>query len=69
MKVGIAVECTTCHRDKAPHGRSVPMLGPSYCTDECIGYKADPMPGCLWPGETEEDFGYPICAHATKEIA
>jgi hypothetical protein len=39
----------------------------TYCDEECDGYNLDPKPGCLWPGETEEEFGYPICEHATKE--
>ena len=67
--IGIHVNCTTCGRTKAPHGRSVPLVGgSSYCTpDDCDGYSEAPLAGCLWPGETEEAFGYPVCAHATAE--
>ena len=73
MRVGIAVYCSVCHRRKAPHGRSVPYaLAGSLCSEdmaefECEGYRQEPLPGCLWPGETEEDFGYTICGHATEE--
>jgi hypothetical protein len=38
------------------------------CDNDCAGYEHDPKPGCLWPGETEADFGYQCCSHATKEI-
>jgi hypothetical protein len=45
-------ECLTCHREKAPVGRSVPMEAANgYCTDECTGYREDPTVGHLWPGE------------------
>jgi len=43
-------------------------MGVYYCYDQCKGYEEDPKPGCLWPGETEEEFGYQICSHATMEI-
>jgi len=67
MKVGIEVECVVCHRRKAPHGRSVPYeLG--LCNHECPGYDKEPLPGCLWPGETEESFPFSICRNATREV-
>lgn len=68
MRVGISVRCSICGRSKAPHGRSAPdaMYG-SLCNSDCCGYDSAPLPGCLWPGETEEDFGYTICANATVE--
>ena len=67
MKIGIAVKCRTCGRMKQPHGRSAPIES-SYCDrDSCIGYDDTPKPGCLWPGETAEDFGYPSCNHATRQ--
>ncbi len=73
MKIGIAVECTTCGMRKAPRGRSVPdaLLG-GLCHDDysrmtCPGYWDDPKPGDLWPGETAEDFGYPCSDNATEE--
>ena len=60
-KIGVTVRCETCKREKCPHGRSAP-LGLSYChDDECTGYKYKPKSGCLWPGESEADFGYPVC--------
>jgi hypothetical protein len=67
VKVGIAVSCRQCGRQKAPRGRSTP-LGMMLCESDCSGYRADPMPGDLWPGETEEDFGYPIGGNATKDV-
>lgn len=66
MKVGVEVRCGTCGRQKQPHGRSAP-LGHGLCDSDCPGYNQEPKPGCLWPGETERDFGFPVCAHATKE--
>ncbi len=45
-------DCTVCGRRKAPVGRSVPLeCGGSYCDWECDGYRKDPKPGHLWPGE------------------
>ena len=66
MIVGIVVRCVTCGHIKQPHGRSAP-IGAVYCFGECSGYGLDPKPGCLWPGETEDEFGYPVCSNATKE--
>ena len=65
MRVGISVECIICGLTKKPHGRSAP-LGSSYCDDDCYGYDMEPKPGCLWPGETEEDFGYKVCDNAVE---
>ena len=69
MKVGISVECVRCRRTKAPRGRSVAAaMGNSMCTDDqCKGYREDPKPGDLWPGETEAEFGYPVSSNATCE--
>lgn len=68
MRVGIAVKCVVCKLDKAPHGRSVSPLSPfDYCDYTCPGYNQEPLPGCLWPGETTEDFGYQSCISATRE--
>lgn len=75
MKRGISVTCTTCGLRKMPHGRSAPVYGGAYCGDLdfqgkiCPGYKLDPKPGCLWPGETAEAFGYPCCDNATEEVS
>lgn len=70
MKVGISVYCKTCGREKQPHGRSVsPAVHGAYCDEECEGYRQEPRPGCLFPGETEEDFGNAVCANATKETS
>jgi hypothetical protein len=68
MKIGIQVTCTTCMRTKAPRGRSIPnAIISSMCDSNCVGFWNDPKPGDLWPGETEEDFGYPCSKNATKE--
>jgi hypothetical protein len=66
-KVGIRVICAECGHQKKPHGRSAPM-GFKYCDDECHGYLLKPEPGCLWPGETDSDFGYPCCDNATEPL-
>ncbi len=65
--VGISVSCTLCGRTKQPRGRSAPMES-NYCDFECEGYELDPKPGCLWPRETDVDFGYKSCAHATRRM-
>lgn len=57
-KVGVIVYCTLCRRVKKPRGRSAPMeTAGSYCDSDCSGYYEEPKPG-LWPGETQEEFGY-----------
>ncbi len=66
-KVGIRVVCVICHTMKQPHGRSAPMDS-YYCDSDCRGYDLAPLPGCLWPGETAEDFGYQSCDNATEIV-
>lgn len=66
-KVGIRVYCTVCQRSKLPRGRSAP-LGAYGCDDDCAGYRLDPVPGDLWPGETDDNFGYPCSDHATQKV-
>jgi hypothetical protein len=34
----------------------------------CTGYGQEPRVGDLWPGETQEDFGYLVSADGTKEV-
>lgn len=69
MKVGIAVTCTTCLLRKKPVGRSAPLvMANSLCDDDCQGYRQHPVPGWLWPGESEKDFGYPAGPHGIEEI-
>jgi hypothetical protein len=65
MRVGIAVVCALCGRMKQPIGRSAPM-GAHYCTDTCQGYRQPPLPGSLWPRESEKDFGYPVGDDGTR---
>lgn len=66
MKVGIIVKCIVCGRMKKPIGRSA-GLDSSFCDDECSGYRQEPLPGSLWPGETEQAFGYPVGTDGTTE--
>ena len=68
MKVGIFVRCSVCGSMKKPVGRSGP-LGASYCDYDCAGYEQEPLPGSLWPDETEEEFGYPVSSNGTQERA
>jgi hypothetical protein len=70
MKIGISVYCAVCKQRKAPRGRSVPdAMWNGMCTwDRCVGYSQDPVVGDLWPGETEEEFGFPVSVHGTREL-
>lgn len=69
MRVGIRVYCTTCKLMKAPHGRSISdAMHGTLCDSECKGYYDQPLSGDLWPGETEKEFGYPVCRSATEEV-
>ena len=66
VRVGIVVECAGCGQRKAPIGRSVP-LAMYLCDCDCPGYRQDPYPGSLWPGETSDEFGYPVGTDGTVE--
>jgi hypothetical protein len=58
-RVGVAVTCTVCGLRKKPIGRSAPLeMANSLCNDDCPGYRLEPHPGQLWPGERQEDYGY-----------
>lgn len=60
LLVGHRVECTVCHRTKKPWGRDASLGSANgYCDHSCGGYRLDPQPGDLWPGEKREDFGFP----------
>lgn len=65
VRVGVIVHCQTCGYMKKPLGRSGP-LGSVYCDEECVGYRQPPFVGSLWPGETSEDFGYPVSEDGTQ---
>lgn len=67
-KVGVRVDCPTCHYQKKPIGRSAPLFG-YYCDFECSGYGEAPYPGSLWPNESEWDFGYPVGTDGTNQAA
>ena len=58
---GTSPECKTCGRIKVPVGRSIAMAAAgSGCTSEtCQGYRDDPQPDHLFPGEKQSEFGYP----------
>jgi hypothetical protein len=64
-RVGVCIKCGVCGQMKKPIGRSAP-LDLSYCDDACRGYRLKPRPGSLWPGETSEEFGYPIGEDGTE---
>lgn len=64
-RIGVMVRCKTCGWIKKPIGRDAPV-GWYGCDDGCSGYRTDPRPGSLWPGETSTDFGYPIGTDGTE---
>jgi len=51
--VGCSPVCTTCKQLKVPVGRSPPCEWGG-CNHECPGYREDPSPCDLWPGEERE---------------
>lgn len=60
--VGSLVRCARCGMTKRPRGRAAAVeMASGFCDFECPGWDEFPRPGDLWPGETEEDFGYPAC--------
>ncbi len=63
-KIGIRVKCSVCGNTKNPIGRSAPVSWYG-CDDECRGYRQEPYPGSLWPGESEAEFGYPVGNYGT----
>lgn len=48
---GRRVICAVCGRSKEPIGRDSRDNG--LCDHECEGYRQDPQPDTLWPGEAE----------------
>lgn len=58
-EVGKRMICKTCGRAKQPIGRSAPV-DYGWCSDHtgCQGYRTDPYPKSLWPGERLSEFGY-----------
>ena len=68
MKIGITVECAVCGNMKQPVGRDASGHA-HYCTRyTCEGYDQEPFAGSLWPGESEEDFGYPVSSRGTTTV-
>ena len=45
------VICTICGLSKKPIGRDAFLQ--HLCDHECPGYRDDPCPGVLWPGEAK----------------
>jgi hypothetical protein len=66
-RIGVVVTCATCGHAKKPIGRSA-ALGTFHCDAECPGYRQEPLPGSLWPGERASEFGYPCSNEATEPI-
>ena len=52
---GALVICTTCGKSKAPLGRSSPGAC-YYCDFRCPGYREEPYPDELFPGEVRAEF-------------
>lgn len=67
LRRGVRVVCAVCGRTKAPVGRSTPAVM-SLCDDDCRGYRTPPLPGSLWPGETTEEFRYPVADVGTEAV-
>lgn len=66
MRVGIYVTCAVCNNQKKPRGRSAPVQL-YLCEESCPGYEQEPLPGSLWPRETEIEFGFPVAPVGTRE--
>lgn len=54
VRFGRRPVCTVCGLGKAPIGRSTP-LGSCYCDFECPGYREEPLPDTLFPGEPSRE--------------
>ncbi len=65
-KRGVSVWCAECGQMKQPRGRSAGYA--SYCSLECTGYDKEPHVGSLWPGETDEDFGFACSDVGTEPV-
>jgi len=68
MKRGIRITCAKCGKQKKPRGRSAPLDMRMCEYDLCDGYLENPRVGDLWPGETDEDFGYPCSDMGTEVV-
>lgn len=57
LEIGQATKCATCGRTKKPIGRDAGIAHNSFCAGDhpgekgCPGYRQEPYPGDLWPGE------------------
>lgn len=53
--VGCSPICKTCGLRKKPIGRdAAPAMANSLCDHECKGYREEPTPCYLWPGERSD---------------
>lgn len=68
VRVGVEVRCATCGQVKQPVGRSA-ALADYGCNDDCPGYREEPRPGSLWPGERSDEFGYPVGEDGSAPLA
>lgn len=59
--------CSVCNQPKSPLGRD-PGILMDYCAHECDGHRMDPLPGRLWPGESDPDALDDLLAHARSDI-
>lgn len=58
-EIGVSVYCLTCGKRKKPIGRdAAPAIANSLCDQDCPGWREEPYPGDLWPGEKRSDFGF-----------
>ncbi len=66
-RIGIAVNCAQCGLRKKPIGRCAPLeMANGLCDYECPGYVKEPQPGSLWPGESSEEYGFPVADVGTR---
>jgi hypothetical protein len=68
-RIGVSVTCVVCGWGKQPMGRSAPLGWAGCRQDDCAGYRMQPYPGSLWPGESEADFGYHVGAQGTTDAS
>ena len=69
VRVGIAVACTVCGQRKAPT-RTVGPTRHVSVRSRLSRVSTGPLSaGSLWPGETSDEFGYPVGPDGTVERA
>jgi len=69
-KTGCAPMCSVCLMRKKPIGRSAPMeMANSLCDSDCVGYRQDPTPCDLWPGEAKITPSNPPCRTCGRPVS